>query len=177
LLLGEATVPWTKYNHPVYGEIEIGGTKKNFGRVEPGFMIQTEAHRNMAFAVYHAGQMPLVGIDTVWTKSLGNGLTEVNAIVSNSRLIPTHTQQDLENRISPPNMVRLTGGNVVAGFLVTNALQNQATEQRRDPANIRVNNIAGNSSVQVRWIVSGGSNFSVSVESQKGGSATKAVGR
>lgn len=177
LLLGEATVPWTKYNHPVYGEIEIGGTKKNFGRVEPGFMIQTEAHRNMAFAVYHAGQMPLVGIDTVWTKSLGNGLTEVNAIVSNSRLIPTHTQQDLENRISPPNFVRLTGGTVVAGFTVTNALQNQAVEQRRDPANLRVNNIPGNSSVQVRWIVSSGSNFTVSVESQKGGAAVKAVGR
>ncbi len=140
-------------------------------------MIQTEAHRNMAFAVYHAGQMPLVAVDTVWTKPLGNGLTEVNAIVSNKRLIPTHTQQDLENRISPPDMVKLTGGTVVAGFIVTNALQDQATEQRRDPATIRVNNIAGNSSVQVRWIVSSGNSFTVSVESQKGGTATKSTGR
>jgi hypothetical protein len=175
LLLGEATVPWKDFDHPQYGKIQIGGNKKNFGRVEPGFMIHTEAHRNMAFATWHAGQMPLVQIDTIMTKSLGNGLTQVDAIISNPKLIPTHTQQDLENNISPPNLITLTGGTVVAGFTVTNALQNQATEQMRTPATIRVSNIAGNSSVQVRWIVQGGSNYTVTAVSQKGGTVAKSL--
>ena len=175
LLLGEATVPWQDFDHPQYGKIQIGGRKKNFGRVEPGFMIQTEAHRNMAFATWHAGQMPLVQVDTIITKALGNGLTQVDAIVSNPKLIPTHTQQDLENRISPPNLITLTGGTVVAGFTVTNALLDQATEQVREPATIRVPNIAGQSSVRVRWIVSGGSTFTVTAVSQKGGTASRST--
>ncbi|MGV3707690.1 MAG: M14 family metallopeptidase [Gemmatimonas sp.] len=173
LLMGEATVPWKKFTHPQYGEIEIGGTKKNFGRVEPGFLIQAEAHRNMAFAFYHANQMPLVNVDSVWSKSLGNGLTEVNAIITNKRLIPTHTQQDVENRISPPDFVSIAGGTAVAGFVVNNPLLNQATEQKLEPGKIRLANIPGNGIVQVRWIVQGGANYTVTVESQKGGTSSK----
>jgi hypothetical protein len=39
VLMREATVPWKPFNHPQYGAIEIGGTKKNFGRVPPGFLL------------------------------------------------------------------------------------------------------------------------------------------
>ena len=140
-----------------------------------GFLIDSEANRNMAFATWHAGQMPLVQVDTIITKALGNGLTQVDAIVSNPKLIPTHTQQDLENRISPPNLITLTGGTVVAGFTVTNALLDQASEQVQEPATIRVSNIAGGSSVRVRWIVQGGTTYTVTAVSQKGGTASKST--
>ena len=39
-------------------EIEIGGAKKNYIRNHPGFMLQEDAHRNMAFTLYHAYQTP-----------------------------------------------------------------------------------------------------------------------
>jgi hypothetical protein len=172
LLMGEAMVEWTAVDHPQYGRIEVGGTKKNFGRVEPGFMLQSDAHRNMMFTLYQTSQMPLVRVDSVTTRSLGGGLTEVTAVVANDRLAPTHTQQDLENRITRPDLVSLQGGRVVAGFIVDNAVTGDATEQKRDPATIRVRNIPGNSVVRVRWIVQGGGPFTVTVDSQKGGVAT-----
>jgi hypothetical protein len=172
LLMGEAMVEWTEVDHPQFGKIEVGGMKKNFGRVEPGFMLQSDGHRNMMFTLYQTSQMPLVEVDSVTTRSLGGGLTEVTAVVVNRRVAPTHTQQDVENRISRPNLISLTGGRVVAGFVIDNPLNGDATEQKRDPANIRVANIAGQGIVRVKWIVSGTGTFTVTADSQKGGVST-----
>ncbi|MHB1298931.1 MAG: M14 family metallopeptidase [Gemmatimonadaceae bacterium] len=169
LLMGEAMVEWQEVDHPQYGKIEIGGTKKNFGRVEPGFMLQSDAHRNMMFTLYQTSQMPLVRVDSVTTRSLGGGLTEVTAVVTNDRLAPTHTQQDLENDITRPDFVSIEGGRVIAGFTVDNPLNGDATEQKREPAKIRVRNIPGNGLVRVRWIVSGSGPFTVTADSEKGG--------
>jgi len=173
LLMGEAMVEWQEVDHPQYGRIEVGGTKKNFGRVEPGFLLQSDAHRNMMFTLYQTSQMPLVAVDSVTTRALGGGLTEVTAVVLNTRLAPTHTQQDVENRITRPDHVTLTGGRVVAGFIVDNPLTGDATEQQRDPATIKVRNIPGNGLVRVKWIVQGTGAFTVTVDSEKGGVATR----
>jgi hypothetical protein len=94
-------------------------------------------------------------------------------VVLNTKLAPTHTQQDLENRITRPDLVTLTGGRVIAGFIVDNPLSGDATEQKRDPATLRVRNIPGNGLVRVKWIVQGTGPVTVTVDSQKGGSATR----
>ena len=169
LLMGEAMVEWKEVDHPQYGRIEVGGTKKNFGRVEPGFMLQSDAHRNMMFTLFQTAQMPRVTVDSVTTRALGGGLTEVTAVVTNPRLAPTHTQQDLENRITRPDHVTLQGGRVIAGFLIDNPLNGDATEQKRDPATIKVRNIPGNGIVRVKWIVQGTGPFTVTADSEKGG--------
>jgi hypothetical protein len=75
----------------------------------------------------------------------------------------------VENRISGPDLVSLSGGTVVAGFVVTDPLQNLAVEQERDPTNIEVTNIPGMGAVTVRWIVRGSGRFAVTVRSPKGG--------
>lgn len=169
LLMGEAMVEWTEVDHPQYGKVEVGGTKKNFGRVEPGFLLQSDGHRNMMFTLFQTSQMPLVKVDSVTTRTLGGGLTEVTAVVLNTRLAPTHTQQDVENSITRPDLVSLTGGRVVAGFIIDNPVTGEATEQKRDPATIRVRNIPGNSAVRVKWIVQGAGPFTVTVDAVKGG--------
>jgi hypothetical protein len=169
LLMGEAMVEWTEVDHPQYGKVEVGGMKKNFGRVEPGFMLQSDAHRNMMFTLFQTSQMPLVAVDSVTTKSLGGGLTEVTAVVVNRRIAPTHTQQDVENRISRPNHITLTGGRVVAGFVIDNPISGDATEQEREPATIKIANIPGQGIVRVKWIVSGAGPFTVTADSEKGG--------
>ncbi|HET9150079.1 MAG TPA: M14 family metallopeptidase [Gemmatimonadales bacterium] len=169
LLLGEAFVPWHKVQHPQYGEIEVGGFKKQYTRAIPAFLLPAEAHRNMAFTLYQARQMPLVRVDSVATRSLGGGLTEVTAIVTNDRIVPTHTQQDLEHRISRPDYVALTGRKVLAGFRVTNPLQDIAEEQKHHSERIEVDNIPGRSTVTVRWIVSGSGPMTITADSEKGG--------
>jgi len=169
LLMGEAYVPWKKFNHPQYGEIEVGGTKKNFGRVEPGFLLQSDAHRNMMFTLFQTEQLPLVEVDAITSRALGGGLTEVTATIANRRIVPTHTQQDLENRITRPDHVSLEGAEVVAGFVVTDRLANLTTEQKRNPRRIEVANVPGMGTATVRWIVRGSGPMTVTVDSEKGG--------
>jgi len=169
LLFGEAIVPWTPVEHPTYGSIEVGGVKKQYTRAIPGFLLPEEAHRNMAFTLYQADQMPLAKVDSISVRPLGQGLTEVTAIVANKRLAPTHTQQDQENRISRPDWISLAGGDVVAGFVVTDPLQGIAVEQKRRPGRIDVESIPGMGTVTVRWIARGSGPFTVTVDSPKGG--------
>ena len=65
LLFEDSFIPWKKINHPVYGEVEIGGFSKNFGRLHPGFMIETDAHRNAAFCIYNAYQSPKLEVKDI----------------------------------------------------------------------------------------------------------------
>ena len=173
LLFGDAMVEWKPYNHPQYGEIEIGGFEKNFGRAHPGFLLEQGAHRNMAFTIYHAYHTPKLTIDEISEKNLGGGLREVTAVVTNSRLMPTHASIDVNNNIMPPDIISIEGATVEAGMIVTNRDLNQTTEQKNRPARIEVANIPGMSSVTVRWIISGGNNYTVKVDSQKGGLVSK----
>ena len=39
LLFEDSFIPWQKVNHPVYGEVEVGGFTKNTGRMHPGFLL------------------------------------------------------------------------------------------------------------------------------------------
>lgn len=172
LLMRDAYVDWKPFKHPTYGDIEIGGPKKTFGRLHPGFMLETDAHRNMAFSVFHAYNTPKLKVGDIEVRDIGGGLKEVTAIVLNERLIPTHSSQDLKYNIEVPNIVSLTGGTVVASMIVTNKDLNITVEQKADPANIKVRNIPGYGLVTVRWIVKGGTTYTINVDSKKGGLAT-----
>jgi hypothetical protein len=173
LLFGEAFVPWREVQHPQFGTIEVGGMKKNFGRAVPAFLLPAEAHRNMAFTIFHADHLPQLEVDTITTRRLAGGLTEVTAVIGNRRLVPTHTQQDVENRITRPDWVTLDGGVVMTGAIVPDPRSGVGVEQRQNPARIEVPNIPGMGSVTVRWVVQGTGPFTVSVDSVKGGIALR----
>ena len=173
LLFGDAFEPWKPYDHPTYGEIEIGGFKKNFGRNTPGFMLEEELHRNMAFTFYHAYHMPKLSISDVKEKDLGGGLREITATIKNERLMPTHASQDLKYKIERPDYISISGVEVQAGMIVDNEDRNFTREQKTEPEKLRVNNIPGNSIVKVRWIVSGRGKYTITVDSAKGGVVTR----
>ncbi|OMP32117.1 M14 family metallopeptidase [Mangrovimonas sp. DI 80] len=171
LTFGDAFVDWKEYQHPQYGTIEIGGFKKNFGRAHPGFLMEQDAHRNMAFTIYHAYHTPKLSVTDVAEKSLGNGLREITATIYNERLIPTHSSQDLKYNIERPDWVSIDKVNVVAGMVVVDEDFNKVTEQVEHPEKIKVSNIPGMETVKVRWIVSGNGNYRINVNSAKGGLA------
>ncbi len=170
LLFGDGYVEWKPFNHPQFGEIEIGGAKKNYIRNHPGFMLQEDAHRNMAFTLYHAYQTPKLEIVDIKTEKLSGGLTTVTATVMNTRVIPTHSSIDVKNKIERPDFITLKGAKVIAGMTVENEDLNLFTEQKHNPQTIEIDNIRGMGSVKVRWIVSGNANgATVEVSSVKGG--------
>ena len=165
--------PWKPFTHPTYGEIEIGGFKKNFGRATPGFMLEEELHRNMAFTLYHAYHMPHLIIADVKEKDLGGGLKEITAVIKNDRLMPTHASQDLKYKIERPDYISISGVDVQAGMIVDNEDFGVTREQKVEPAKLRVRNIPGNGFVKVRWIVSGRGKYTITVDSAKGGLVTR----
>jgi hypothetical protein len=171
LTFGDAFVNWEEYNHPQFGTIEVGGFKKNFGRLHPGFLMEQDAHRNSAFTILHAYHTPKLSVMDVQEKDLGGGLKEIVATIYNERMMPTHSSQDLKYKIERPDYIAISGAKVVAGFVVDNPDFNKFTEQKNNPEKIAVENIPGMGAVKVRWIVSGGGNYSISVDSAKGGKA------
>ena len=174
LLFDDAYVAWKPFKHPQYGDIEIGGPKKNYIRNHPGFMLEEDAHRNMAFTLFHAHHTPKLDVQSIETRSVGNGLTEVTATVVNQRVIPTHSAHDIKYKIERPDYITLKGANVVAGLIVENADLGITKEQKNNPATIEVPTIPGMGFVKVRWLVRGNpGKLTVAVDSRKGGVVEK----
>jgi len=172
LTMGDAFVDWHEYDHPQFGKVEIGGFKKNFGRAHPGFLLEQDAHRNAAFTFYHAYHTPKLSVMDVKEEDLGGGLKAITATIFNERLMPTHASQDLKHNIERPDYVTISGAKVVAGFVVNDEDFNKVTEQKNKPERIALENIPGMEGVKVKWIVSSGSNFTINVDSAKGGKAS-----
>ena len=54
------------------GKVELGGWKKTFGRVPPRFMTEEMCHRNMAWTLYQADEMPLMRMGETKVEKLGH---------------------------------------------------------------------------------------------------------
>jgi hypothetical protein len=175
LLFEDAFIPWQKVNHPVYGEIEVGGFGKNFGRLHPGFMLETDAHRNAAFCIYNAYQSPKLEISEIMVRKLPGGLNEVSATLENTRMIPTHSANNVKYKIDPPDYISLHGGEVIAGMIVEDRDNNVNIEQKKHPEKLEIANLQGYQHVNVKWIVRGGGKYTIDVESVKGGRVTADV--
>jgi hypothetical protein len=55
----------------------------------------------MAFSLYHAYQTPKLEIVGIETEKLWD-LVAVTATIMNTRIIPTHSQHDVKNKIERP---------------------------------------------------------------------------
>lgn len=171
VLLNDGVVKWHAYTHPTFGQIEIGGTKKTWSRVPPSFLLEEECHRNMAFTLYHADQMPLLTLNEVLMEKMDDGLFKVVVTVENRRLIPTRTEQDVINKINTPDLFLLKGDNVkvISAGRVTDRFSNRFEAVERRPERVEVPTIPGIGLVRVQFVVSGSGRFTITVDSVKGG--------
>ena len=178
LVFGDAYVPWKPYKHPQFGDVEIGGAKKNFVRNTPGFLMEEDAHRNMAFTLFHAYQMPKIEIAEPEVKDIGGGLHQIRVRVSNTRMIPTHSSHDVKNKITRPDWISIEGVNVMSGAIMSSTDFNQGKEQMVNPQKMDINNIPGMGYVDIQWIVKGKpGKFEVTVDSVKGGLVKRQFGK
>ncbi|RMF73765.1 MAG: peptidase M14 [Planctomycetota bacterium] len=159
LMFGQTFVPWKKFEHPELGEIEIGGNVKTTGRVPPPFYLEEECHRNFAFTMFHARQMPKVSITGVEVESLGGGLWRVTADVRNEHLIPTTTEQAAKRRYGPRDRVEIGGDalRVVAGGTVSRRRPGAPLEfVEHQPSRIWLDHgIRGETTRRFQWLVEG----------------------
>jgi Zinc carboxypeptidase len=174
--LGEKFVEWRPYQHPFYGDVEIGGWKKDTGRVPPTFMLAELCHRNMAFTLYHAGEMPKLEWDEPEVTEVGPGLWRVRVEVRNVKVIPTRSAVANQKRmglpdrftISPRNGKVLAGGRLVGPFN-----QEKAEHVEHRPERLLLDRgVEGHNRVRVEWLLScpaGRPDFGLRFEAEKGG--------
>ena len=171
VLLNDGATKWHSFDHPTYGKIEVGGYKKTWGRTPPSFLLEEECHRNMAFTLYHADQMPRLRLSEVKMEKVADSLYRVWVTIENRRLIPTRTAQDVQNHISPPDLVSLEGRSVKvlsAGRVTDHYFQRTEAVKRR-PQRVELDSIPGLNAVRVQFVVSGRGRFKITVDSAKGG--------
>lgn len=175
LLMGAAYLPWKPAKHPLYGDIEIGGWVKQSQRIPPSFMIEELCHRNAAFCIYHADQMPRVVFDEVKVEHLADGLSAVTASLKNTRLIPSIAAQAARRQVGLPDVLTISGEDleVIGGGLLLNRDTGEVQAVERDPGTIKLENGIGSDLVRVRWYVKGTGAAKVTYTSQKGGTGEK----
>lgn len=171
LLFKQGSVKWQEFDHPQYGKIEIGGFSKNWMRQPPGFMIQEECHRNMAFTIYHADQMPEVKINDTQVKLLKGKLYEITVTLTNSKLCPTHSEHDVKKKINPPNFLILNGEKikVLSAFTSNDSLFRWSEEQKKNPSKVKINTIGSYASKYIRFLVEGEGDAFINFLSERAG--------
>ena len=173
---GEGYKEWKPYNHPLYGEIEIGGWTKFTQRPTPEFMLAQECHRNASLVIISAEAMPLVSFGDVKVEKLG-GLFKVTAVVRNEQVMPTRMSDAVGHNIGRPDFAILSGSNakVLTAGTVQDKYRGIVEQQAKDPARLRVNSLGGQSEVTLQWLVQGGGKMTLRYDSLKGGKLVREI--
>ncbi|MBI4612827.1 MAG: peptidase M14 [Planctomycetes bacterium] len=178
LLLGEPYAPWKEVDHPTYGKIEVGGFRRMYGRVAPAWMIEEMLHRNAAFTLFHASEMPRPEIESVETLSLGGGLFRVDLAVANPHLIPTITARAAQKKIGRRDLAEFLGDGieVVAGGTIEGRLHERFVPVEKVPSRLWFpNGLGSHARLRVRWIVSGTGTVRVAYDAERGGRVEREV--
>jgi hypothetical protein len=173
---GQTFTDYKEFDHPRYGKVLIGGPNKWSSRVTPGFMIEEECHRNFAFTMYHADQMPLLSFGRTDIADLGNGLWSVTFEVRNEKVIPTRLVVAQQKQIGRNDILTVgaegdaAGPRVIASGRVGGWFDRQMDVVRHEPARIQVaEGIPGRGARIFRLIVRGdaGATLGMKYEAEK----------
>ena len=179
---GKGFVTWTKYDHPQFGEVEIGGWNYNyFTQNPPAKFMEEEWKKNCLFELKHAEMLPYLRIEGIDTEPLGDGLFRLTVTVVNEGYLPTNvTQKAIDNGLAKPVLakIKLEGAElligeskVLLGHIPGNAPASSSRFRSRGstlPGNIKT----------VQWLVKGkkkGATAEILIESQKAGRTQKKV--
>jgi hypothetical protein len=180
LEFGDQYVEWKEFDHPQFGKVEIGGWKKTQGRVPPRFMNEELCHRNMAFTLYQADQMPQIRVGAATVEPLGETLYRIRVEIENPKLVPTITARAARNHVVRPDILELKGksAEVVSVGWVKDRFRPGATLliDQKDLKRILVRNgHPGRTTRVIEYILRGSGDVEVAYSSAKGGSARKQV--
>lgn len=161
---------WKPYNHPVYGEIEIGGWAKMSSRLPHPFMLQDLVHRNASAVMYAASQTPDVSMEVFETQRVSGNLHKVRVRVVNSNAIPTMTYHAVQNKLFPQDRLTLTGSNakVVAGGELTDRYNDRVNYKEHKPE-VQFFYVRGNEAVEYEFLVEGSGTVTLDYTSRKAG--------
>lgn len=168
---------WEPFEHPIYGEIEIGGWAKMSTRISHPFMLKDMAHRNAAAVLFAAAQTPDVEMEIIRNERIDDNLNRVRVRLVNHNAIPTMTNHAVQNQLYPKDMLTANGDNirVVAGGKVTDRFRDRVDYKEHRPE-LQFLRIAGTSVEYYDFLVEGNGELTIEYNSRKAGSRSETVG-
>jgi murein tripeptide amidase MpaA len=91
-LNGEGFLPWTPFEHPQLGPVEIGGWRRMFTyrNPPPARYLEPMARANARFTLRHAAAAPQLAITRLQAEPLGGQVYRISATVENQGFIATN---------------------------------------------------------------------------------------
>ena len=175
LEFGDELTEWKEFDHPQFGKVEIGGTmKKTFGRVPPRFMNEELCHRNMAFTLFQAEQMPQMAVGETKVEKLGDGIYKVWIDLVNKKAAPTILAKAAQNNVVRPDLITVDGGKVeILSASWVPSKWRPAVAQAIDQADLKRilvrNGHPGRATKTLQYLVKGSGTMTVKYDSLKGG--------
>jgi hypothetical protein len=117
---GEGFKPWTPFEHPQLGPVEIGGWDHVFTlQNPPGPMLEEVTAPNARFVLRAMGTAPRLELREAKAESLGGDLYKVSAIVQNVGYLPTYVSEQAK-KVGANKPVKIEvevgeGGEIVSG--------------------------------------------------------------
>lgn len=171
VMFGETHVDWHEVEHPDYGTVEVGGFRKMSGRTPPAFMIEEMLHRNAAFCIFHAEQIPRLELAGLEVAEGPGGTHVITAEIRNTRWIPTRTAVSADKGLGRPDLVHFEGDGLNLVAAGPNASRTDPTEfgwVEHEPERLQLDRgVSGHGSVRLRWIVTGSGSFTITYDAQK----------
>ncbi|MDH4195815.1 MAG: M14 family metallopeptidase [Candidatus Aminicenantes bacterium] len=135
-LPGKYFKPWTKFNHPQLGEVEIGGFNPKFFRQNPPPEVLEEwAKKEALFNLLLAKSLPQGKLVSVEVKPVRReaGFVEVTAVVTNEGFLPTALEMAKRVKIVRPDTVelRLKGAELAAGMTARQEVDSLRSQELR----------------------------------------------
>ncbi|MFQ6038489.1 MAG: hypothetical protein ACE5LV_07725 [Candidatus Aminicenantales bacterium] len=191
-------VPLHTIDQPQLGNVPIDRDRtKLSGRVPPTWLLEEMCHRNMAFCLLHAYEMPLPKIKKLTSEKVGKNLYLLRATLYNERLMPTMSAVAVQNKVQRPDILSVEGdvkvlaagqtqgGGLPAGiparyrrfFRGRGAADTDVSLiDQKDLNNIRLlRGIPGKSEVEYQFLVEGKGKVTVRLDCVKGGKHTQSI--
>jgi hypothetical protein len=137
VLFGQTFNDYTEFEHPTLGKVLIGGGNKWSSRIPPPFMLEEECHRNFAFTMYHADNMPLLSFNWVEVKPMGEGLWQITVEIENEKIIPSRTAFAAQKQIGLPDTLTLSGGGGEGVTVIASGTLDSRIDKALDPVDYR----------------------------------------
>jgi hypothetical protein len=185
LEFGDEFLEWKPYDHPQFGKVEMGGVWKKYqGRVPPRFMNEELCHRNMAFSLYQADEMPLISMGEASVEKVGGNVYRVFVDIGNPKVAPTILAKAAQTNVVRPDLLLVDGKSVevVAASFIDNktvyTINPTVTPliDQKDLKRILVRNgHPGRTTRTAMLLVKGSGAITVTYDSVKGGKASKTI--
>ena len=169
LTLGRMFVDWQPFDHPTYGEIEIGGYRHDTERPPEGWRLEEDCHRNAAFVMMHAYHLPFLEVAEVTSEKLEGNLHEVFVTIRNKRAMHSRSHKARKEKLTRVDLATLTGAKVLVSGVVTDRYTRKITLQEHRPERLLIDGVDGLGTQTLYFLVEGRGKLAFAYDSEAGG--------